>query len=153
MSCYCQTLQLRQNSLLSQEFWIVPQKRIGKSLLNEEKGIPLQPQTRKLHSETLTYWKGNFVRRHSRRGFSTFICGNSSVGRAQPCQGWGREFESRFPLTTINLLSPGGGIGRRARFRCVCREACRFDSCPGHTVEDVLLEFPFYRYNGEVAEW
>lgn len=23
---------------------------------------------------------------------------NSSVGRAQPCQGWGREFESRFPL-------------------------------------------------------
>ena len=26
------------------------------------------------------------------------ICGSSSVGRAQPCQGWGREFESRFPL-------------------------------------------------------
>ena len=24
--------------------------------------------------------------------------GNSSVGRAQPCQGWGREFEPRFPL-------------------------------------------------------
>src|SRR6266704_6118768 len=24
--------------------------------------------------------------------------GNSSVGRAQPCQGWGRGFESRFPL-------------------------------------------------------
>ena len=23
---------------------------------------------------------------------------SSSVGRAQPCQGWGREFESRFPL-------------------------------------------------------
>ena len=28
--------------------------------------------------------------------------------------------------------SPGGGIGRRARFRCVCREACRFESCSGH---------------------
>ena len=28
----------------------------------------------------------------------TTNCGNSSVGRAQPCQGWGREFESRFPL-------------------------------------------------------
>ena len=27
---------------------------------------------------------------------------------------------------------PGGGIGRRARFRCVCRKACRFDSCSGH---------------------
>ena len=33
--------------------------------------------------------------------------------------------------TTISK-SPGGGIGRRARFRCVCRKACRFDSCPGH---------------------
>ena len=27
-----------------------------------------------------------------------FLSGNSSAGRAQPCQGWGREFESRFPL-------------------------------------------------------
>ena len=27
------------------------------------------------------------------------VCGNSSVGRAQPCQGWGRGFESRFPLS------------------------------------------------------
>src|SRR5688500_16879635 len=25
-------------------------------------------------------------------------CGSSSVGRARPCQGRGREFESRFPL-------------------------------------------------------
>ena len=32
--------------------------------------------------------------------------GNSSVGRAQPCQGWGRGFESRFPL------SDGGKTGR-----------------------------------------
>lgn len=35
------------------------------------------------------------------------ISGNSSVGRAQPCQGWGREFESRFPLQILkspNLL-------------------------------------------------
>ena len=32
--------------------------------------------------------------------------GNSSVGRAQPCQGWGREFESRFPLSEyINGVS------------------------------------------------
>jgi hypothetical protein len=29
--------------------------------------------------------------------------GNSSVGRAQPCQGWGREFESRFPLQILRL--------------------------------------------------
>ena len=26
------------------------------------------------------------------------VGGNSSAGRAQPCQGWGRGFESRFPL-------------------------------------------------------
>ena len=31
------------------------------------------------------------------------VRGNSSVGRAQPCQGWGRGFESRFPLWTLGL--------------------------------------------------
>ena len=31
-----------------------------------------------------------------------FKCGNSSVGRAQPCQGWGRGSESRFPLHLLN---------------------------------------------------
>ena len=112
------------------------------------------------------------------------VCGNSSVGRARPCQGRGREFESRLPLSLqksrTNVLlsfskesatarlpsrkrtckrcfsesggnralyvaqrhpearfaertSPGGGIGRRVRFRCVCREACRFESCSGHS--------------------
>ena len=30
------------------------------------------------------------------------FCGNSSVGRAQPCQGWGREFKSRLPLKVLN---------------------------------------------------
>ena len=39
---------------------------------------------------------------------------------------------------------PGGGIGRRARFRCVCREACRFESCSGHFSECL--------FDGEVAE-
>ncbi len=36
-----------------------------------------------------------------RGGSSPFIrtvCENSSAGRAQPCQGWGRGFESRFSL-------------------------------------------------------
>ena len=37
-----------------------------------------------------------------------YRCGNSSVGRAQPCQGWGREFESRFPLH----VNPSRSIGR-----------------------------------------
>ena len=30
-----------------------------------------------------------------------YTSGSSSVGRAQPCQGWGREFESRFPLKVL----------------------------------------------------
>jgi hypothetical protein len=30
-------------------------------------------------------------------------CGNSSVGRAQPFQGWGREFEPRFPLDEADV--------------------------------------------------
>ena len=32
-------------------------------------------------------------------------CGNSSVGRARPCQGRGREFESRFPLQFLDKTS------------------------------------------------
>jgi hypothetical protein len=42
---------------------------------------------------------------------SARFCGNSSVGRAQPCQGWGRGFESRFPLSrwwreSVGCVSP-----------------------------------------------
>lgn len=38
-----------------------------------------------------------------------------------------------FDITFVTQnQSPGGEIGRRARFRCVCRKTCRFDSCPGH---------------------
>ncbi len=36
------------------------------------------------------------LRGEKTRGDTT--CGRSSVGRAQPCHGWGREFESRRPL-------------------------------------------------------
>jgi hypothetical protein len=57
---------------------------------------------------------------------SSPLRGNSSVGRAQPCQGWGRGFESRFPLyeaeSTLRLTMygpdgppPGESIGRRRR--------------------------------------
>ncbi len=31
------------------------------------------------------------------------LSGNSSVGRARPCQGRGREFESRFPLQNLKV--------------------------------------------------
>ena len=45
------------------------------------------------------------------------LCGNSSVGRAQPCQGWGRGFESRFPLNFFNIPCAGGEIGIHATLR------------------------------------
>ena len=119
-------------------------------------------------------WGGSAARRGSSSLllFTTMSGGNSSVGRAQPCQGWGREFESRFPLVEWNELKvtkasslvfrsqsetssrlksiesrfllitrlkyrvsffmPRWRNGRRARFRCACREACRFESCSGH---------------------
>ena len=47
-------------------------------------------------------------------------------------------FRSKAERLCVNC--PGGGIGRRARFRCVCREACRFESCSGHK-EDILSLF------------
>ena len=50
--------------------------------------LPLQPLSRTKQSE-----------RNNR-------CGNSSVGRAQPCQGWGREFKSRLPLKVLNSQCP-----------------------------------------------
>jgi hypothetical protein len=53
--------------------------------------------------------------------FSDKICESSSVGRAQPCQGWGREFESRLSLYVlksrlleIDIKYLGGEIGRHA---------------------------------------
>src|SRR5690554_689706 len=63
-------------------------------------------------------------------GFSLYICivtsESSSVGRAQPCQGWGREFESRLSLSCL-----GGGTGRHAGLKILfpLRE-CGFDSRP-----------------------
>ena len=48
----------------------------------------------------------NFAHSDNNRYICKSFRGNSSVGRAQPCQGWGREFESRFPLKR----SPGGGM-------------------------------------------
>ena len=59
---------------------------------------------------------GACVERHA--GSSPVLgtkCGNSSVGRAQPCQGWGREFESRFPLSLVILVYCGNSSVGRAQ--------------------------------------
>ena len=50
---------------------------------------------------TIVSWEFESPPLH-RRKVALLICGNSSVGRAQPCQGWGREFESRFPLINFH---------------------------------------------------
>ncbi len=38
------------------------------------------------------------------RSLKVNTSGNSSVGRARPCQGRGREFESRFPLKKREVI-------------------------------------------------
>jgi hypothetical protein len=80
--------------------------------------LPLQPQNAK-----------QFI--------SKMSSGNSSVGRARPCQGRGRGFESRFPLNfkkrniRFFLLSMGlgGGIGRHEGLKIPWQQ-CRAGSSP-----------------------
>ena len=50
----------------------------------------------------LDYAEAQFSIAHTKK------CGNSSVGRARPCQGRGREFESRLPLTFFGALVQSG---------------------------------------------
>ena len=44
-------------------------------------------------------------------------CGNSSVGRAQASQAWGREFESRFPLPKKSLQNSLANLSLRLPIR------------------------------------
>ncbi len=68
-----------------------------------------------------------------------FHRGNSSVGRARPCQGRGREFESRFPLQIhVDPGSPGFVLSKEvtglvAEWSCsgLQSRVRRFDSDPG----------------------
>ena len=57
---------------------------------------------------------GAAMKLHCRGGRWIYFAarGNSSVGRAQPCQGWGRGFESRFPL----YVAPWRGATARPGF-------------------------------------
>ena len=65
-----------------------------------------------------SFLKGSF--------FDTIISERSSAGRAQPCQGWGREFESRLSLKAFKEKAflfkgcPDGGIGRHAGLKILC---------------------------------
>ena len=74
-------------------------------------------------------------------GSSLTYCGNSSVGRARPCQGRGREFESRFPLLESSLFE-GCFFCGRARPTCAPTvpecwgESHHGDSCPKEPSQD-----------------
>ena len=70
------SLKFSYFSLYLSDFLQFFEKFLQKSLELIKKYLPLQSQTKRMG--------------HKR--------GSSSVGRAQPCQGWGREFEPRLPL-------------------------------------------------------
>ena len=66
------------------------------------------------------------------------ICGSSSAGRASPCQGEGRGFESRLPLLNhpsvdgffFDTPCPGGGTGRHAGLKILFAEKASAGSIP-----------------------
>ena len=51
---------------------------------------------KKKHYLCTRFWE--MTKRVNKNNLVLGLCGNSSVGRARPCQGRGREFESRLPL-------------------------------------------------------
>ena len=61
---------------------------------------------------------------------NTGLRGNSSVGRARPCQGRGREFESRFPLQFRKTKPRSRGLVFLKRVLSGLRRliSCRFPS-------------------------
>ena len=54
-----------------------------------------------------------------------YICGHGSVGRAPPCQGGGRGFESRCPLQFIRSPFSGGLLLIMARWPSGKAGACK----------------------------
>jgi hypothetical protein len=61
-------------------------------------------------------------------------CGNSSVGRARPCQGRGREFESRFPLNRMPRWWNGRHVGLKIQWPLW---PCGFKSRPGYNIDPI----------------
>ncbi len=77
-------------------------------------------------------------------------------GSASPCQGEGREFESRLPLrwgsfeelAPFSFLPPEWRNGRRKRLKIARRKACGFESRLRH-----ILAFDRFFVRGRVAFW
>jgi hypothetical protein len=63
-----------------------------------------------------------------------FVCESSSVGRAQPCQGWGREFESRLSLNGNGpRLKKGSNMKKVLMIALI---AVAFAACTSNTTND-----------------
>ena len=56
------------------------------------------------------YARVDYRRPSQRATISLVARGCSAVGSAQPCQGWGRGFESRHPLDGARRINPSGGV-------------------------------------------
>ena len=88
--------------MMSRIFWVNSEERIRTKICtpkcqNWEKNAKSFADKKFCYIFALAIGKNSWLQ-------SSEQCGNSSVGRAQPCQGWGREFESRFPLKIRQLL-------------------------------------------------
>jgi hypothetical protein len=70
--------------------------------------------------------------------------GNSSVGRARPCQGRGREFESRFPLQDSNVAF-SGSMKNRSTMRRGNSSVGRARPCQGRGRE-FESRFPLQKF-------
>ena len=82
----------------------------------------------------------------------TFYCENSSAGRARPCQGRGRGFESRFSLNLSTCL--GGGTGRHAGLKILCPQG-RTGSSPVWGTKNAVnhLIFSVFYFKGWLKGW
>ena len=83
-----------------------------------------------------------------------FYCGNSSVGRARPCQGRGREFESRLPLFDIlkGFLVISKLMPRWRNWQTRTFQVRVFHDVQVRVLFWARKFFEYYRHIGEVAE-
>ena len=86
--------------------------------------------------------------------FDIFLLGgNSSVGRAQPCQGWGRGSVSRFPLNLMNKkeFRRGSNLLLRAQVAELV-DAHVSGACAARRAGSSPVLGTIFFYVGEVAE-
>gem|GEM_PF-6042998 len=109
-------------------------------------GIFIRPSCQKVFGEKKI--KDIFASLFSGAVSSSGLCESSSVGRAQPCQGWGRGFESRLSLVGVKYRKvvlfqeqpfftlkrcPGGGMVDTLDLKSNGQKrSCGFKSRPGY---------------------